>query len=95
MADKSRSRRAGRRGSGNDRQSVFAGLLMSFGAAVERFRNRGREVDYTETTLFWDDEDGGLASARVPRRPTDLSGSGSAALVEPIADDPARDIPQR
>lgn len=69
---------------------------MLFGAAVERLRNRGREVDYTETTLFWDDEDdGGLASARVPRRPPDHSGSGSAALVEPTVEDPTRDSPAR
>jgi hypothetical protein len=34
-------------------------------------------------------DDGGLAGSRVPRRPSDLSGSGSVALAEPIVEEEA------
>jgi hypothetical protein len=66
------------------RDSVFAGVVAAFASAVERLRGRpGSEVEFTEVTHLWDDDDGGLAESRVPRRPAPLSGSGSAALVEP------------
>jgi hypothetical protein len=88
MDDKSRARNPRRAGGKEERDKVFAGVVSLFAAAVERLRSRGRDVDYTETTLTWDDDpDGGLASARVPRRPPDGSGSGSAMLLEPTADE--------
>ena len=34
-------------------------------------------------------DDGGRAGSRVPRRPSDLSGSGSVALAEPTANERA------
>ena len=82
MADESR-----RNTSRKKRHSTFARVVAGFAAAVERFR-RGRlhesEIDFNQETLLWDDdEDGGLAASRVPRRPPDRSGSGSAVLAEP------------
>jgi hypothetical protein len=72
------------------RGSVLAGLVASVAAAVDRLRARRRgpsaEIAFTEERRLWDDEDGGLASAGVPRRPHDSSGSGSAALIEPDND---------
>lgn len=88
----------GRRRSTQGRQSIFAGVVMGFAAAVERLRtrNRGNDVDYTEKEVYFDiDEDGGLASARVPRRPPDRSGSGSAALIEPADDNLPVDMRER
>ena len=83
MGDESRRGR-----SRKERHSIFAGVVAGFAAAVERLRRRRPyegEVDFTQETLLWDDndEDGGLAASRVPRRPPDRSGSGSADLVEP------------
>jgi hypothetical protein len=72
---------------GKERESVFAGVIAAFASAVARLRGRRpptTEVDFTEDTLLWDDDpEGGLAASRVPRRPSDRSGSGSAALTEP------------
>jgi hypothetical protein len=85
-----------RRWSRKDRRSIFAGVVMRFAVAVDRLRNRGTEVDYAETTVYFDfDEDGGLAPSRVPRRPSDRSGSGSAAVHEPEVDDRSSDIRAR
>jgi hypothetical protein len=86
-----------RRGkSRTERDSIFAGVVAAFAAAIDRFRRRRpyeSEVQFTQETLLWEDEeDGGLAASRVPRRPPDRSGSGSAAAVEP--NDP-RDIHER
>ena len=67
---------------------MFAGVVAMFAAAVERLRGRRTEVEFTEETFRWDDDDGGLAPAAVPRRPPDRSGSGSAALIEPEDDEP-------
>lgn len=76
-----------RHGSRQAGDPVFAGIIAAFASAVDRLRWRRRnlpQVGFTQESILWDDDpDGGLAASRVPRRPPDLSGSGSEALVEP------------
>jgi len=67
------------------RGSVLARVAAGFAAVADRLRHRRSvtEVEFTEERHLWGgDEDGGLASAGVLRRPPDQSGSGSAALAE-------------
>jgi hypothetical protein len=95
MSNEPMERRRRRNRAGKEQDSVFAGVVGLFAAAVERLRGRGREVEFTEEWFLWDEEgDGGLAAAPVPRRPPDRSGSGSAAVIEPIAE-PSSDIAER
>lgn len=80
-------RRDGRWVGPKERDPVLAGLVFAFASAVERLRRRRRNtsvVEFMPETFLWgNQEDGGLAASRVPLRPPDRSGSGSAAMAEP------------
>jgi len=76
--------------------AVVASYVAAGIARGRRPQEPSSEIGFTETTLLWDDDpDGGLASARVPLHPPNRSGSGSAALEEPTAEEPPRDIARR
>lgn len=59
---------------------TFAGIVVGFAQAV-------RKMIFGPPPTDEPPDDGGMAGSRVPRRPPDRSGSGSVALVEPIAAD--------
>jgi hypothetical protein len=79
-----------------ERDPIFAWVVASFAAAVNRLRGLGptTSVEFADEVFLWDDDDeeAGLSASPVPKRPPDRSDSGSAALPEPT--DP-RDIDRR
>lgn len=81
--------------SGANRQSsrsnpILAGVAARLAEVTELLRS-GRwhapSAGEDPADLLPPDDDGGLATSGVRRRPPDTSGSGSAALIEPLPDD--------